>query len=87
MGNIPSYLDNLNKLVAGTEYAVLSLENIITGTAGRAEKTAIFNNAAQVWNHTFYWKSMRSRGGGEPPAALKQSNYKEIDHEQRKDDE
>ena len=65
------YLDNLNKLVTGTEYAGLTLEKIIAGTAGRAEKTAIFNNAAQVWNHTFYWKSMRSKGGGEPPAALK----------------
>ncbi|MHB8989526.1 MAG: superoxide dismutase [Desulfobulbia bacterium] len=66
------YVDNLNKLVAGTKYADLSLEQIITNTAGRPEKTAIFNNAAQVWNHTFYWKSMRSKGGGEPPAALKQ---------------
>ena len=66
------YLDNLNKLVAGTEYANQSLEKIITVTAGRAEKTAIFNNAAQVWNHTFYWKCMRTKGGGEPPAALKQ---------------
>lgn len=65
------YVDNLNKLVKGTEYAGLSLENIITGTAGRAEKAAIFNNAAQIWNHTFYWKSMRPKGGGEPPAALK----------------
>ncbi|MHB8150412.1 MAG: superoxide dismutase [Desulfobulbia bacterium] len=65
------YVDNLNKLVAGTKYADLSLEQIITNTAGRPEKTAIFNNAAQVWNHTFYWKSMRSKGGGEPPAALK----------------
>ncbi|MBI3987216.1 MAG: superoxide dismutase [Lentisphaerae bacterium] len=66
------YLDNLNKLIAGTEYADLSLEKIIAGTAGRAEKTAIFNNAAQTWNHTFYWKSMRPKGGGEPPAELKQ---------------
>jgi len=66
------YVDNLNKLVAGTEYADLSLEKIITGTAGRKEKAAIFNNAAQIWNHTFYWKSMISKGGGEPPAALKQ---------------
>ena len=65
-------MDNLNKLVAGTEYADLSLEKIITDTAGRAEKTAIFNNAAQIWNHTFYWKSMRLEGGGEPSAALKQ---------------
>ena len=65
-------MDNLNKLVAGPEYADLSLEKIITGTAGQAEKTAIFNSAAQIWNHTFYWKSMRRKGGGEPPAALKQ---------------
>ncbi|MDP2854586.1 MAG: superoxide dismutase [Smithellaceae bacterium] len=66
------YVDNLNKLVERTEYADLSLEKIITGTAGRADKTAIFNNAAQIWNHTFYWKSMRPKGGGEPPALLKQ---------------
>jgi Fe-Mn family superoxide dismutase len=67
-----AYADNLAKLVAGTEYADLTLEKIITGTAGKADKTAIFNNAAQLWNHTFYWKSMRPKGGGEPPAALKQ---------------
>ena len=66
------YVDNLNKLIAGTEYADLSLEKIISSTAGRPEKTAIFNNAAQTWNHTFYWKSMKPKGGGEPPAALKQ---------------
>ena len=66
------YLDNLNKLVAGTEFADLPLERIITKTAGKADKTSIFNNAAQTWNHTFYWKSMRPKGGGEPPAALKQ---------------
>lgn len=65
------YVDNLNKLVAGTEYADWSLEKIVTETAGRAERSAIFNNAAQVWNHTFYWKSMRPNGGGEPPAVLK----------------
>jgi superoxide dismutase, Fe-Mn family len=66
------YVDNLNKLIAGTEYADLALEKIITSTAGQPEKTAIFNNAAQTWNHTFYWKSMKPKGGGEPPAALKQ---------------
>jgi Fe-Mn family superoxide dismutase len=66
------YVDNLNKLIAGTEYAVLTLEKIITSTAGKPEKTAIFNNAAQTWNHTFYWNSMKPNGGGEPPAALKQ---------------
>lgn len=66
------YVDNLNKFIAGTEYADLSLEKIITSTAGRPEKIAIFNNAAQIWNHTFYWNSMSPKGGGEPPAALKQ---------------
>jgi Fe-Mn family superoxide dismutase len=66
------YVDNLNKLIAGTEFADFPLEKIITQTAGKADKTAIFNNAAQIWNHTFYWNSLRPNGGGEPPAALKQ---------------
>jgi superoxide dismutase, Fe-Mn family len=66
------YVDNLNKLITGTDYTELSLEDIIAGTAGRSERTAIFNNAAQIWNHTFYWKSLSPKGGGEPPAALKQ---------------
>jgi len=65
------YVDNLNKLIAGTEYADLPLEKIIMVTAGQTEKALIFNNAAQVWNHTFYWKSMMPKGGGEPPNALK----------------
>jgi Fe-Mn family superoxide dismutase len=67
-----AYVDNLDKLVAGTEYAALSLEKIITATAGQPEQSAIFNTAAQIWNHTFYWNSMMPKGGGEPPAALKQ---------------
>jgi Fe-Mn family superoxide dismutase len=66
------YVDNLNKLVAGTAFADLSLEKIISETAGKADMTATFNNAAQSWNHTFYWKSLRPNGGGEPPANLKQ---------------
>ena len=66
------YVDNLNKLVAGTEFADLPLENIITATAGKADKTAIFNNAAQTWNHTFYWRRLKPKGGGEPPAVLQQ---------------
>jgi Fe-Mn family superoxide dismutase len=66
------YVDNLNKLLAGTDYAALSLEKIIAATSGRVEAAAIFNNAAQIWNHTFYWKSLRAKGGGEPPAALKE---------------
>lgn len=66
------YFDNLNKLVAGTEFADLPLEQIIAKTAGKTERTAIFNNAAQTWNHTFYWRSLKPRGGGEPPSVLKQ---------------
>lgn len=65
------YIDNLNKLIAGTSLADLSLENIITETAGIAEQTAIFNNAAQTWNHSFYWRCLKPRGGGELPVALK----------------
>ncbi len=67
-----TYVDNLNKLVAGTDLADMSLEKIITSTAGKADKVGIFNNAAQVWNHTFYWNSLSPKGGGEPPASLKQ---------------
>ena len=64
------YVDTLNKLVAGTELVGLSLEQLINETAGQADKVAIFNNAAQTWNHTFYWRSLRPKGGGEPPAEL-----------------
>lgn len=66
------YVDNLNKLIAGSEFADLPLEKIITRTAGKTDKTAIFNNAAQTWNHTFYWRSLKPKGGGEPPTVLKQ---------------
>ena len=50
-----AYVDNLNKLVAGTPWATQPLEKIIQETAGVADKAAVFNNAAQVWNHTFFW--------------------------------
>ncbi len=53
-----AYFDNLNKAVAGTPLASETLEAIITQTAGNAEKAAIFNNAAQAWNHNFYWLSL-----------------------------
>ena len=65
------YVDNLNKMIAGTELAELTLEQLIRESAGKIEKTAIFNNASQVWNHTFFWRSLTPKGGGEPPAALK----------------
>jgi Fe-Mn family superoxide dismutase len=66
------YLDNLNKLVAGTKFADLSLEQIVAGSAGQPEFSAIFNNSAQAWNHAFYWQSMSPSGGGHPPDALRQ---------------
>ncbi len=64
------YVDNLNRLLAGTELAGQPLETVILRTAGQAAQAAVFNNAAQVWNHNFYWQSLRPRGGGEPPAEL-----------------
>ena len=62
------YVDNLNRLIENTEFADVSLEKIITATAGKPDRTAIFNNAAQTWNHTFYWQCMKANGGGEPSA-------------------
>ncbi len=67
-----AYVDNLNKLIAGTPMADLSLEKVIAEAADKADKVGIFNNAAQIWNHTFYWNSLSPKGGGEPPSALKQ---------------
>ena len=67
-----AYVDNLNKLIEGTEFAGLTLEDIIKRTFGKTEKAAIFNNAAQAWNHAFYWQSLKPAGGGEPSAALKE---------------
>jgi Fe-Mn family superoxide dismutase len=66
------YVDNLNKLIAGTEFANLPLTKIITETRGKTDKSAIFNNAAQTWNHTFYWRSLRPKGAGQPSGVLKQ---------------
>jgi len=65
-----AYVNNLNGLVEGTELAAKSLEDIIQDTAGKADKAGIFNNAAQIWNHTFYWQSMRPNGGGAPTGDL-----------------
>lgn len=65
------YVDTLNKLTSGTELEGLALEKLIAATTGKADKAAIFNSAAQTWNHTFYWRSLRPKGGGLPPLALK----------------
>jgi Fe-Mn family superoxide dismutase len=67
-----TYIENANRLIAGTELAELSLERIVTVTAGVPERASIFNNAAQAWNHGFYWHCLKPKGGGEPPTALRQ---------------
>ncbi|TDR79773.1 superoxide dismutase [Fe] [Paludibacterium purpuratum] len=60
-----TYITNLNNLVKGTEFEQASLEEIVKKSSG-----GIFNNAAQVWNHTFYWFGLSPNGGGEPSGAL-----------------
>lgn len=65
-----AYVANLNKLTEGTPFAEKSLEEIIKETAGDAAKAGIFNNAAQTWNHTFFWNSMKPKGGGEPAGSV-----------------
>lgn len=61
-----TYVVNLNKAVEGTENENKTLEELITEAAGDAAKAGIFNNAAQIWNHTFYWNCMKPGGGGQP---------------------
>ena len=65
-----AYVTNLNNLVKDTPLASASLEEVIQESAKDASKAGIFNNAAQVWNHTFYWKSMKPNGGGLPSGEL-----------------
>jgi Fe-Mn family superoxide dismutase len=65
-----AYVTNLNKLVAGTELAETPLEGVIKATVGKADKAGLFNNAAQIWNHTFFWNSMKPKGGGAPSGAI-----------------
>ena len=65
-----NYVDTLNKLIAGTEYENMSLEQIIKATYGKPEKQSIFNNAGQVWNHEFFWKSMAPKVNREPKGKL-----------------
>jgi Fe-Mn family superoxide dismutase len=67
-----TYVETVNKLIVGTELADMPLERIVRVTAGKPERMNIFNNAAQVWNHNFYWQCLKAKGGGVPPTALKQ---------------
>lgn len=65
-----AYVTNLNKLIEGTDLANETLENIIKKTVHDTDKAGIFNNAAQVWNHTFYWQSIKPNGGGLPSGGI-----------------
>jgi Fe-Mn family superoxide dismutase len=64
------YVKKLNELVAGTRFAEMPLEHVIAATGGSEETQKIFNNAAQAWNHTFFWNSLRPRSAGRMPREI-----------------
>ncbi len=66
-----TYITNLNGLIKGTEFENMSVEDIVKKSSG-----GMFNNAAQVWNHTFYWMGLSPKGGGEPNGALAEAIHK-----------
>lgn len=68
-----AYVNNLNKLIPGTEFENASLDDIVMKSTG-----GVFNNGAQVWNHTFYWNCMKPQGGGEPSGALAAAILKDF---------
>lgn len=68
-----AYVTNLNKLVIGTEFENATLEEIVKKSTG-----GIFNNGAQIWNHTFYWESFKPNGGGEPTGELAEAINKSF---------
>lgn len=65
-----AYVDNMNKQIAGTDLEGKSLEEIVLASWNKGSPTPVFNNAAQVWNHTFFWESMKPNGGGAPTGKL-----------------
>ena len=71
-----AYVDNLNKLVAGTPLEKASLEEVIKESHGKTP--GVFNNSAQVWNHTFYWHSMKPKGGGQPTGKVADAIKKDF---------
>ena len=73
-----AYVDNLNKFAAGTKYESMSLEEAVKAAAGQASEKKIFNNAAQVWNHTFYWNCLAPNAGGEPTGNIKSAIEKSF---------
>lgn len=73
-----AYVDNTNKLIEGTALADQGLEEIIKSAAADAAKKGLFNNAAQVWNHTFFWKCLKPNGGGRPTGKIAAQIDKEL---------
>lgn len=73
-----AYVVNANKLIEGTDLANASLEDIIKAAAKDPAKAGLFNNAAQVWNHTFYWHCMKPNGGGMPTGAIAERITKDF---------
>lgn len=65
-----AYVTNLNNLTKDTPMADMSIEEVVKASFGDPSKAGVFNNAAQVWNHTFFWKSMKPNGGGTPTGEL-----------------
>jgi Fe-Mn family superoxide dismutase len=65
-----AYVDNMNKQIAGTDLDGKSLEEVVLASWNGGNPTPVFNNAAQVWNHTFFWESMKPNGGGKPTGKL-----------------
>ena len=64
------YVDKTNELISGTEFEGQALERIVLATAGKPEHSKLFNNAGQAWNHAFYWRSLKPKGGGAPTGDL-----------------
>ena len=64
------YVEKLNKAVEGKKFAEMKLEQVVAEAAKDPSTSAIFNSAAQAWNHTFYWQSMKAKGGGEPSGKM-----------------
>ena len=73
-----AYVDNTNKLIEGTALADQGLEEIIKSAAADAAKKGLFNNAAQVWNHSFFWKCLKPNGGGRPTGKIAAQIDKEL---------
>jgi superoxide dismutase, Fe-Mn family len=72
------YVAKLNELIEGSPYVARSLDEVVTRSAKDPAAKAIFNNAAQAWNHDFYWRSMRPKGGGTPGSTLRDAIERDI---------